>query len=398
MANRIYSTILSAILFLWASGQAVAQALDFSQVPGVVVAHSPASTGLYIGSPSLCVLPNGDYLASHDLFGPNSKEFERPNSRIYRSTDKGQTWNQLAEINGQFWSKLFIHQKGLFFLGTDKHHGNTIIRKSMDGGATWTNPTDADHGLLLTGEYHCAPVPLVEHKGRLWRAMEDAMGPIRKWGKRYGAFMLSIPVDADLMKASNWTSSNVLRYDSTYLSNGFGGWLEGNAVIGPAGEVLDILRVDYRATLDEKVARVHISPDGKTATFDSQADFVDFPGGSKKFTIRYDPSSKRYWMLTNYIPQEVKQANTGKNPASLRNTQALFSSSNLISWELHSVILQHPDVAKHGFQYVDWLFEGNDIILLARTAFDDGVGGAHNQHDANFLTFHRIENFRKKKP
>jgi hypothetical protein len=31
---------------------------------------------------------------------------------------------------------------------------------------------------------------------------------------------------------------------------------------------------------------------------------------------------------------------------------------------------------------------------LSRTAFDDGLGGAHNAHDANFLTFHRIENIR----
>ncbi len=50
---------------------------------------------------------------------------------------------------------------------------------------------------------------------------------------------------------------------------------------------------------------------------------------------------------------------------------------------------------KHGFQYLDWQFEGNDIIALSRTAYDDAEGEAHNQHDANFITFHRIENFRK---
>src|SRR5512138_3152415 len=42
------------------------------RVPGVVIDHRPASSGLYIGSPSLVVLTNGDYLASHDLFGPKS--------------------------------------------------------------------------------------------------------------------------------------------------------------------------------------------------------------------------------------------------------------------------------------------------------------------------------------
>jgi hypothetical protein len=46
-------------------------------------------------------------------------------------------------------------------------------------------------------------------------------------------------------------------------------------------------------------------------------------------------------------------------------------------------------------QYVDWVFDGDDIAALSRTAYDDGLGGAHNQHDANFITFHRIRNFRE---
>ena len=49
----------------------------------------------------------------------------------------------------------------------------------------------------------------------------------------------------------------------------------------------------------------------------------------------------------------------------------------------------------HAWQYIDWQFEDDDIIYLSRTAFDDGLGGAKNAHDANFLTFHRIVGFRK---
>jgi hypothetical protein len=373
----------------------IAQTPDLSQVPGVVVTHSPAVSGQYIGSPSLAILPNGDYVASHDFFGPKSTEHTSAVSRIFGSSDKGKSWRQLAEIDGQFWSKLFVHQNALYLFGTNRHHGNTIIRKSTDGGKSWTNPVDDNNGLLKAGEYHCAPVPLVEHNGRLWRAMEDAAGPPRQWGKRYSAFMMSIPLDADPMVAANWTSSNILRYDSTYLNNHFNGWLEGNAVVGPEGQLLDILRVDDRSTLEEKAAFVRISADGKTATFDRNTGFKPFPGGSKKFTIRYDSKSKRYWTISNYVPDEVKAENQGKNPASLRNTQALFSSTDLTNWQLHEVLLSHPDPVKHGFQYVDWLFDGKDIIFLSRTAYDDGLGGAHNNHDANFLTFHRVKRFRK---
>ncbi|MCB1128074.1 MAG: SGNH/GDSL hydrolase family protein, partial [Verrucomicrobiae bacterium] len=65
-------------------------------------------------------------------------------------------------------------------------------------------------------------------------------------------------------------------------------------------------------------------------------------------------------------------------------------------WDVNSVLLHHPDPVNHGFQYVEWLFDGDDLIVASRTAYDDGLGGAHNNHDANFLTFHRVEDFRQR--
>ncbi|MCE6988018.1 sialidase family protein [Dyadobacter sp. CY323] len=393
--NPTFLKIVPLVLASFTFHAATAQMPDFSKVPGIIVTHSPASSGQYLGSPSIAILPNGDYVASHDFFGPKSTEHVSAISRIFRSSDKGKNWKQVSEINGQFWSKLFVHQGNLYLMGTNRHHGNTIIRKSTDNGATWTTPSNGNNGLLKEGEYHCAPMPLVEHNGKLWRAMEDAAGPPKQWGKRYSAFMMSIPLDADPMIAANWTSSNIMRFDSTYLNGHFTGWLEGNAVLSPDGSIVDILRVDDKTALDEKAAIVKISADGEMATFDPNNDFIPFPGGSKKFAIRYDPKSKRYWTISNYIPDEVKAANPAKSPASIRNSQALFSSADLRNWTFKKQLLHHPDVAKHGFQYVDWLFEAKNIIFLSRTAFDDGLGGAHNNHDANFMTFHRIKNFRK---
>jgi hypothetical protein len=73
---------------------------------------------------------------------------------------------------------------------------------------------------------------------------------------------------------------------------------------------------------------------------------------------------------------------------------ALVSSPDLMSWRVRRILIQHPDVEFHGYQYWDWLFEGDDIIGVSRTAHDDGLGGAHNYHDANYLTLHRITDFR----
>lgn len=362
----------------------------FGQIPappGVVIDYSPASSQKYIGSPSIAILPNGRYIASHDYFGPGTN-FDRMS--VFESRDKGRSWTRIADLQGQWWSSLFVHNGALYLMGTTREYGYTVIRRSMDGGHTWTEPSDPENGLLLgDGAYHCAPHPIVIWKGRIWRAMEDANNGT-KWGERFSAFMMSAPVNADLLKASSWTSSNRLPRIPGWLNGSFGAWLEGNAVVSPEGEMLDILRVDIKTGDDEKAAIVRISSDGKTATFDPARDFVEFPGGSKKFTIRWDARSKQYWSVSNIIPAEYRQ---GK-PSRTRNTLALIRSKDLRTWEISRVLIQNPDTARHGFQYADWLFDGNDLVAVVRTAFDDKDGGAHNQHDANFLTFHRIKNFR----
>mgnify|MGYP000989627967 FL=1 len=92
----------------------------------------------------------------------------------------------------------------------------------------------------------------------------------------------------------------------------------------------------------------------------------------------------------------VHERHRAPNPGGIRNTLALTCSPDLLHWTVRCILLYHPDVAKHGFQYVDWLFDGADIIAACRTAYDDGLGGAHNNHDANFLTFHRWTDFREK--
>jgi hypothetical protein len=38
---------------------------------------------------------------------------------------------------------------------------------------------------------------------------------------------------------------------------------------------------------------------------------------------------------------------------------------------------------------VDWQFDGADIIYLVRTAYR----GAHNHHDSNRITFHRLADY-----
>ncbi len=358
-------------------------------VPGVVINHIPASTGIYIGSPSIIKLPGGTLIARHDEFGPGSTQTVWAVTRIFASKDNGATWSARAVLQGQFWSTLFLHQGSLYLIGTTREYGFVVIRRSDDDGVTWTDPTDPGHGLLLAdGEYHCAPVPVIEYKGRIWRAMEKR-DPPSEWGIHFCAGMLSAPVDADLLNTESWKASNFLPSSRAWNRGDMGAWLEGNAVVSPSGEMLDVLRVQTHSP-DEKAAIVHISADGGNASFDPASDFIAFPGGAKKFTIRYDKRSQCYWTLASIVTPQHRRL----EPGSIRNTLALLSSKDLKHWELQRTLLYVPEEKRHGFQYVDWQFDGADIIYACRTAFDDEEGGAHNYHDANYLTFHRIKQFR----
>jgi len=379
----------------WTGGVLIAPALngestgpakpDHSRSPGVVIDYIPASTQTYVGSPSIAIPPDGSYLASHDVFGPRSG---KRITRVFRSTDKGRTWSRQAELDGQWWSGLFVHKGGLYLMGVSRSYGNVVIRRSKDSGKTWTSPKDAATGLLLTGaRYHTSSMPILVSGGRIWRTMEDNTG---RWGSGFRAFMMSAPVDSDLLKASSWTSSNRLASNAKWMGGKFGGWLEGNAVLTPGRKIVNILRVHCPG--GEKAAAVSISDDGKTASFDPEAGIIDFPGGSKKFNIRFDAETKLYWSLTNAVLDKYR----GKNRADrTRNVLALTFSPDLKRWAIRSIVLQHPDTHKVGFQYVDWLFDGDDLVTAIRMAHPDGLGGANNSHDANYLAFYRVKNFRK---
>lgn len=397
-----------ALCLIACSCEVVAAAAE-ARPPGTVITHHPASSGIYVGSPSFAILPNGDYIASHDGFGPKHK-FGR--TYLFRSNDRGASWQPLVEINDQNTSTLFVHQGDLYLMGLGSKPANkekliegdtavrdgVVIRKSKDGGFTWTTPVDASTGLLLNdGPYSTAPVPVVVHNGRIWRAMEDAKGP-GEWAGCFRAFVMSAPIDSDIMKASSWTATNVIGRDTSWLDGEFEGWLEGNVVVTPEGRIANILRVHYFNPNGDKAAKIDISPDGKLACFDPDTGFLNLPDAAKKFTIRFDPISNTYWTLTNAVPRRHRpggSAYEGGNPESTRNTLTVVSSPDLKIWTIRSIVLYHPDTRMHGFQYADWQFDGADLVAVVRTAYDDSRGGAHDMHDANFLTFHRIQNFRK---
>ena len=357
-----------------------------SAPPGVVVNLETSAKANYVGSPSLTILPNGEYIATHDLFGNSTT---KNTTKVFASSDQGKTWQLRSVIQGQFWSTVSVHEGQLYVMGTDRQDGWVVIRRSVDQGRTWTTPNTLLNGLLMIGRFATAPTPVVVHNGRIWRAMEEVVGST--WGMNYRPFVMSAPLGSNLLSASSWTASNRIIPQASWLGKTFGGFLEGNIVVDAAGQIVNMLRV-HQNGYAEKAALIRISADGRTATFNPATDFIDFPGGTKKFTVRYDAASGKYWSLTNHVPEQFYGA---AKPERTRNTLALVVSSDLRNWQVDRIVLQHQDVASTGFQYADWQFEGGDLIAVIRTAFQEPSGRkAASAHDSNFLTFVRIKNFR----
>jgi hypothetical protein len=375
------------------SGESVAIRDPYGWVPGNPIANSSNHPSLFLGTPSVIRLPDGALLASHDHFGPASTGLP---CRILRSEDNGLTWNQIATLDAK-WSSFFLHQGALYFMGPNIATNRVLIRRSNDGGFTWTEPTGPSDGILLSGSFHSSAMPVLEHNGRLWRTMEDQNGPSSAWGRAFRAFMMSAPLGANLLDSASWTSSNPLASSTAWLGGTMYGWLEGNAVAAPDGSVKNILRVHTSPLSDDTAAVIHISPDGTTATFDPNgrpdiypsdpSGYITLPGATKKFLIRRDPLDGSYWSLTSHIlPQDL-----GGNPERTRNTLALIRSTNLYQWDIRSILLHHPAVDKYGFHYVDWRFDGAaDLIVASRAAWN-----ANSQHDSNLILFHQFGNFRE---
>jgi hypothetical protein len=369
-----------------AAAKAVEKQAGNTKVPGVVIAHSPAKSGIYIGSAGIARLGDGTYLAKHDEFGPKSTEHESAITRVYRSSDRGQNWNEISRIDGLFWSSIFEHGGAVYMIGTHHHHGALVVLTSNDGGDTWSTPADGKSGLIRESKFHTAPVPIVIHEGRLWRAVEDGDGP-GGWGEMYRPRVMSIPVGGDLLDAEQWTITNPIERDGGWLGGDFWCVLEGNVVVDRDGVLRNLLRSNH----DDVAAVTTISVDGKSETIDPAFDRTSLPGSSKKVLVRWDEPSQMYWALSNPPAPNSRE----KGSSTMRNTLALFRSPDLREWTMRCVLLHHPDREEHAFQYPDWITEGDDLLVASRTAFDDGLGGAVRAHDANYLTFHRFKDFRE---
>lgn len=345
-----------------------------------------AFSGRALCSPSIARLPSGRLVASMDVFAPRAPQNL---SLLFCSDDRGASWRYLCELFPCFWGTLFVHRGALYMLAHATEYGDVLIGASHDGGESWTPPTALFRG---SGMYkapgpHRAPMPVIEHRGRLFTALD--FGCWAAGGHASG--MLSADADADLLRPDSWTVSDAfLPYDPTWPGAAVGqagGALEGNMVVDPDGRLLNMLRYQIGAAVPDSGLAIRLLADADRPEAPlAFHDIVRMEGGSNsKFQLRRDPVGGGYYALVSERP--VGQPNNA------RNLLSLAVSDDLCSWRIAKRLLdyRHLPPADVGFQYCDFLFDGDDILFVCRTAFNR----ANNYHDANYSTFHRLRNFRE---
>lgn len=339
-------------------------------------------SGRYLCSPSLVRHPDGFLLASMDLFAVSHPQNL---TLIFRSDDDGQTWHYVSELMPCFWGKMFIHDGELYMLSCSTEYGDLLIGKSADGGKTFSAPVcllRGSNGKYGNNGVHKNPQNLIIHNGRIYNTLE--------WGtwanKEYchAAMIMSCDINDDLLIPENWRFSAPRKFDPNFAPEVANlphctMTIEGTLVTDPENRLLNVMRFGGdRCVLAYKVN----TRDPEAALEYSHC--IPFPANLSKFTIKYDTVSHKYYSIASRLHEIINTK---------RNLLSLMASDDLEHWYVITDLLDYSDQdpEKIGFQYVDFEIEGEDILYLCRTAFNN----AHNFHDANYQTFHKIKKFRK---
>ena len=359
---------------------------------GVQISHQPSPSSLdillgrdiYIADPAITVAPDGSYLIAHSIFGDGTDQANLI-TKVFRSIDKGATWTQVATMERLQRASFFTHDGVVYCLGTGRIPGNSsthlVIRKSTDNGLTWTpGPlTTSDPGYLRTGGTGTPSTPVI-YQGRVWMA-RSTLG-------------LSGDLSKDLMTPAAWTVHNNAQstpnaetrpaYRDTwpaYNDQTLELWSESQIVAAPHTGVVLMPKIEMKPVTKGTTTVPHFShvphislqkiPTATSAvTIDPANTFVPLPGTQKKFGATYDPATQKFYVLTNTVLPAFETHEDAKHkgcykPQLTRNTGTLYSSRDLVHWDLEKIFIHSDNVAHHAWQYFNFVFDAHDLLAFA---------------------------------
>ena len=300
---------------------------------------------------------------------------------IQTSTDGGSTWKEFAKIPSLRWAELFEVGDTLYLIGSMIGKNDTTICK-INANGTYTSQKLFDRHIAITQ-------PLIA-------------GGIIYVAADFG--MISASTTADLTDPASWTRSNnpqelvnrewFMRITGKPLANpaaGLGGCnlMEGNVVQGPDGGIYAIYRIESHPHGDYAVM-LKLSADRKTLELlPNDGSLINLPTTVSRFTIKYDSKTKLYILVSNlWTVEDCDRA---------RNVVGLSVSADLRTWRTVDTLLVDREMMNaeascwaHAFQYTDFDFDGDDLVLCVREA----TGFTNTFHDGKYCTFYRVSDFR----
>ena len=364
----------TTLIRLLRTGDPIGTVINYLHPEDTVYAFS----GHCLCSPSIVKLPSGRLIVSNDIYAAQQAQNL---TLLFESCDNGETWQYLTELYPCFWGKLFLHKGRLYMLGMACEYGDLLIGVSDDEGRTWSAPVHLFNGTNAREiGPHKAPMPVASYNGMLCTAID--YGSWKYNG--HESCILSINENDDLLCPENWHLTEPLPFDLSWQGLPKGpmkGCLEGNAVVSPSGELLNILRLQQNDAVPNGGKAVAL----KFTDKDSPLEFervLDFPlGANSKFVILQ--AGSLYIAVGNeYFSKKMPKARTILSAA---------VSKDLIHWQIAERIVdvRDKDCASVAFQYPDAMLDGNDLLVVSRTA----MNGAENFHNNNMITFHRLSGF-----
>lgn len=363
----------STIVF--ASGGSIT--VDVPAPPCTIIDYSTALRSVTVNNPAIHVLSDGSYLATQTA--------SVKKGYAYRSTDKGSTWTRISDQLRQSYCAVWEKGGNLYLLGCDNVSGSLAIQKSTDKGASWSaNTVLFDKSETVDG-YHGGSSPFVEKNGRLYRAMGDR-------AEGWSVILLSASLNSDLENPSSWTMSNKLYYNPSWLKTAYGSsstrWEEPALIKKADGSLAIIARIDAPSD-KEYAALIDVNSD----TDISFNRVFPMPGSQKRLTIAYDAQSGKYWTLVSPFYSNTRTL-YGLAPSHNRNSMVLMSSTNLVNWTRVRTCIYSDNAFNNSYHYIDWRFDGNDLIAVFRCSVAEPRGLPLSYHDSNAFGFFRVKGFR----
>lgn len=333
-------------------------------------------------SPAILAVTDSDgeriLYASHEVSKLcNHKEVDTC-TLLKRSIDGGDTWELIGKVDAMRWATLFELDGKIYLEGNERATGNVQIAVFDPQGGSLKS---TELALQVWGSAPCAVAFANE---RIYLGHNGAV--------------ISANTSSDLLKTESWTvSNNPNQVLSRELYEKHTGKKtdpekrffleEGNVVVGNDGQLYAIYRIDATPTWGH-AAIFRLSEDGKTLSMIESCDsIIDFPSNQSKFMIKRDKKTGFYITFTSLPTADYTHQ---------RNVLAMAISKDLFHWSVTDILLVDRQMLNtqisiwgHAFQYVDFDFVDDDILLIVR----ESTGDTCTYHDGTCVTLYLLRDY-----